>query len=69
MKQGFFTGLLIVVTYVVSLGFYVWMGTTPPESIFHAIWKGGPVVSVLMSLIHRRTYHCPEEGFGKGKYS
>ncbi len=51
MKQGFFTGLLIVVTYAVSLGFYVWMGTTPPESIFHAIWKGGPVVSVLMALI------------------
>ncbi|ACF43024.1 MotA/TolQ/ExbB proton channel family protein [Pelodictyon phaeoclathratiforme] len=51
MKQGFFTAALIVVTYVVSLGFYVWMGTTPPESIFHAIWKGGPVVSVLMALI------------------
>jgi biopolymer transport protein ExbB len=51
MKQGFFTGVLIVVTYAVSLGFYVWMGTTPPESIFHAIWKGGPVVSVLMALI------------------
>jgi biopolymer transport protein ExbB len=51
MKQGFFTGMLIVVTYAVSLGFYVWMGTTPPESIFHAIWKGGPVVSVLMALI------------------
>jgi biopolymer transport protein ExbB len=51
MKQGFFTGLLIVVTYAVSFGFYVWMGTTPPESIYHAIWKGGPVVSVLMALI------------------
>ena len=51
MKQGFFTGALIVVTYAVSLGFYVWMGTTPPESIFHAVWKGGPVVSVLMALI------------------
>ncbi len=51
MKQGFFTGILIAVTYAVSLLFYVWMGTTPPESIFHAIWKGGPVVSVLMALI------------------
>ena len=51
MKQGFFTGILIAVTYAVSLVFYVWMGTTPPESIFHAIWKGGPVVSVLMALI------------------
>jgi biopolymer transport protein ExbB len=51
MKQGLFTGLLIAVTYAVSLGFYVWMGTTPPESIFHAVWKGGPVVSVLMALI------------------
>ncbi len=51
MKQGYFTGLLIIVTYAVSLGFYVWMGTTPPESIFHAIWKGGPVVSVLLALI------------------
>jgi len=51
MKQGFFTGILIVVTYAVSLGFYVWMGTTPPESMFHAIYQGGPVVSVLMALI------------------
>jgi biopolymer transport protein ExbB len=51
MKQGVFTGLLIVVTYLVSLGFYSWMGTNPPESMFHAVWKGGPVVSVLMSLI------------------
>jgi biopolymer transport protein ExbB len=51
MKQVFFTGMLIAVTYAVSLGFYVWMGTTPPESIFHAVWKGGPVVSVLMALI------------------
>jgi biopolymer transport protein ExbB len=51
MKQGFFTGMLIAVTYAVSLGFYVWMGTTLPESIFHAVWKGGPVVSVLMALI------------------
>ena len=51
MKQSYFTALLIVVTYAVSLGFYVWMGTTAPESIFHAVWKGGPVVSVLMALI------------------
>jgi len=51
MKQGFFTAMLIVVTYAVSLGFYIWMGTTSPESMFHAVWKGGPVVSVLMALI------------------
>ncbi len=51
MKHGVFTGLLIALTYAVSLGFYVWMGTTPPESIFHAVWKGGPVVSVLIALI------------------
>ena len=51
MKHGLFSAILIVATYAVSLGFYVWMGTTPPESLFHAIWKGGPVVSVLMSLI------------------
>ena len=51
MKQSYFTALLIVVTYAVSLGFYVWMGTTAPESIFQAVWKGGPVVSVLMALI------------------
>ncbi|NTW52636.1 MAG: MotA/TolQ/ExbB proton channel family protein [Chlorobiaceae bacterium] len=51
MKQGFFTAILIVVTYAVSLGFYIWMGTTSPESMFHAIWKGGPIVSVLMALI------------------
>ncbi|MEI8032102.1 MAG: MotA/TolQ/ExbB proton channel family protein [Chlorobiaceae bacterium] len=51
MKQGFFTGMLIAATYVVSLGFYLWMGTTPPGSMFHAVSKGGPVVSVLMALI------------------
>jgi len=51
MKQGFFTAILIVVTYAVSLGFYVWMGTTPESSMFHAVYKGGPVVSVLMALI------------------
>ncbi|ASQ90990.1 flagellar motor protein MotA [Prosthecochloris sp. GSB1] len=51
MKQGFFTAILIVVTYTVSLGFYVWMGTTPESSMFHAVYKGGPVVSVLMALI------------------
>lgn len=51
MKQGLFTAVLIVVTYAVSLGFYVWMGTTPEESMFHAVYKGGPVVSVLMALI------------------
>lgn len=50
MKQGFFTAVLIAVTYAVSLGFYIWMGTTPESSIFHSIWKGGPVVSVLMAL-------------------
>lgn len=51
MNQGLFTGLLIAVTYAVSLGFYMWMGTTSPDSMFHAIWKGGPVVSILMALI------------------
>ncbi len=51
MKQGYFTGLLLLVTYAVSLGFYMWMGTTPPASMFHAAWKGGPIVSVLLALI------------------
>jgi biopolymer transport protein ExbB len=51
MKQSFFTSLLILATYVVSLGFYAWMGTTPSDSMFHAIWNGGPIVSVLMALI------------------
>jgi biopolymer transport protein ExbB len=51
MKQGYFTALLLSITYAVSLGFYLWMGTTPPESLFHALWKGGPVISVLMALI------------------
>ncbi|HWR01571.1 MAG TPA: MotA/TolQ/ExbB proton channel family protein [Chlorobaculum sp.] len=51
MKQGVFTAMLIVVTYAVSLGFFIWMGTTPPDSMFHAVWKGGPIVSVLMALI------------------
>ena len=51
MKHGFFTGLLIAITYAVSLGFYFWMGTTPPGSMFHAVFNGGLVVSVLMALI------------------
>lgn len=51
MKQGYFTALLIAVTYAVSFGFWMWMGSTPPESMFHAVWKGGPIVSVLMALI------------------
>jgi biopolymer transport protein ExbB len=51
MKQGYFTAMLIAVTYAVSLGFYIWMGTTSPDSMFHAVWKGGPIVSVLMALI------------------
>ncbi|HCD36112.1 MotA/TolQ/ExbB proton channel family protein [Chlorobium phaeovibrioides] len=51
MKQGLFTGLLILAAYLVSLVFYLWMGTTPPDSMFHAVSQGGPVVSVLMALI------------------
>ncbi|WP_041702169.1 MotA/TolQ/ExbB proton channel family protein [Prosthecochloris aestuarii] len=51
MKQGLFTAILIAITYAVSLSFYVWMGTTSPDSMFHAVYKGGPVVSVLMALI------------------
>ncbi|MEI6847609.1 MAG: MotA/TolQ/ExbB proton channel family protein [Chlorobiaceae bacterium] len=51
MKESVFTSLLIVLTYLVSFGFYTWMGTTPPDSMFHAIWKGGVIVSVLISLI------------------
>lgn len=51
MKQGLFTAILIAVTYACSLGFYIWMGTTPHDSMFHAVWKGGPVVSILMALI------------------
>ena len=69
MKQGFFTGILIAVTYAVSLGFYVWMGTTPPESIFHAIWKGGPVVSVLMALILMLTAYIVERIIALNKAS
>ena len=51
MKQGLFTALLIIVTFAVSFAFYVWMGTTPEDSTFHAVYKGGPIVAVLMALI------------------
>lgn len=51
MKQGLFTVMLITVTYGISLGFYMWMGSTPDGSMFHAVYKGGYVVSVLMALI------------------
>ncbi|MCG8342390.1 MAG: MotA/TolQ/ExbB proton channel family protein [Chlorobiales bacterium] len=51
MKQGIFTALLIVVTYAVSFGFYIWMGTAPRESMFHTVYEGGYVVTVLVALI------------------
>ena len=51
MKQGIFTAILIVVTYAVSFGFYIWMGTAPEESMFHTVWKGGYVVTVLVALV------------------
>lgn len=51
MKQGLFTAILIVVTYAVSFGFYIWMGTTPEDSMFHTVWKGGYVVTVLVALV------------------
>ncbi len=51
MKQGLFTTILIVVTFAVSFAFYTWMGTTPEESRFHDIHKGGLVVTVLIALI------------------
>ncbi len=51
MKQGLFTAILIIVTFVVSLLFYFWMGTTPENSSFHAVYQGGPVVAILMALI------------------
>ena len=47
MKHSFFTGLLIAITYAV----YFWMGSTPAGSMFHALYNGGLVVSVLMALI------------------
>jgi biopolymer transport protein ExbB len=51
MKQGIFTTLLIVLTTLVSAGFYLWMGTTPDGTTYHELYKGGPVVVVLMALI------------------
>jgi biopolymer transport protein ExbB len=69
MKQGFFTGILIVVTYAISLVFYIWMGTNPPDSMFHAIWKGGPVVSVLIALILMVTAYIVERIIALNKAS
>lgn len=51
MKQGYFTGLLLVLAYAVSFAFYAWMGTMPDGSLFHEVWKGGVVVTVLIALI------------------
>uniref|UniRef100_Q3AT53 Outer membrane transport energization protein ExbB n=1 Tax=Chlorobium chlorochromatii (strain CaD3) TaxID=340177 RepID=Q3AT53_CHLCH len=51
MKQSLITALLIALTYAVSLGFYAWMGTMPHGTLWYAVWKGGWMVSVLLTLI------------------
>ncbi|NTU49739.1 MAG: MotA/TolQ/ExbB proton channel family protein [Desulfobulbaceae bacterium] len=51
MKQGTFNIILILVAFSVSVGFYVWMGTQPKSSVFHAMYEGGPLVAVLITLI------------------
>jgi hypothetical protein len=51
MKQGTFTIVLLVLAFAVGLSIYIWFGTQPKGSIFHAIYDGGPLVSVLIALI------------------
>ncbi|PIO49006.1 MAG: flagellar motor protein MotA [[Chlorobium] sp. 445] len=51
MKQGTFTIVLILVAFAVGLGIYFWFGSQPKGSIFHAIYEGGPLVSVLIAFI------------------
>ena len=51
MKQQYVTVLLLLLTYVVSLSFYLWMGSTPPNTLWYAVWKGGWMISVLLTLI------------------
>jgi len=51
MKQSLFNLILIVVAYSVSLGFFMWCGQQPKASVFHALYDGGPVITILITLI------------------
>lgn len=51
MKQSVFNLILILVAFAVSTAFYMWCGTQPKVSTFHALYDGGPVIVVLISLI------------------
>lgn len=51
MKQSLFNLILIALTLIVSTAFFVWCGAQPKSSIFHALYEGGPVIIILLSLI------------------
>lgn len=52
MKQSAFTAVLITVAASVSFAFYfLYMGNQPKESVWHAMYEGGPLVAVLITLI------------------
>jgi len=51
MKQSVFNLILILVAFAVSTAFYMWCGTQPKVSTFHALYDGGPVIVILISLI------------------
>ncbi|ACF14782.1 MotA/TolQ/ExbB proton channel [Chloroherpeton thalassium ATCC 35110] len=51
MKQSLFNLILMVVAYCVALGFYMWCGQQPRASVFHALYDGGPIITILITLI------------------
>ena len=52
MKQSAFTAVLIIAAASVSFAFYfLYMGNQPKDSVWHAMYDGGPLVAVLMTLI------------------
>ncbi|MFN3394279.1 MAG: MotA/TolQ/ExbB proton channel family protein, partial [Candidatus Thermochlorobacter sp.] len=67
MKQGTFTIVLILVAFAVGLGIYFWFGSQPKESIFHAIYEGGPLVSVLIAFIIMIFAYVIERSIALGK--
>lgn len=51
MKQGTFTIVLLTLALAVGIAIYIWFGAQPKGTIFHAIFEGGPLVSVLIAFI------------------
>ncbi|KER09365.1 MAG: flagellar motor protein MotA [[Candidatus Thermochlorobacteriaceae] bacterium GBChlB] len=67
MKQGTFTLILLIVALVIGIAFWVWFGTQPKESTFHALHEGGPLVGVLIALLIMIAAYVIERTIALGK--